>query len=463
MSLVAEVRNAIEMHALIEKGQRVLVGVSGGADSVALLYILHFLSQRLGFDLVVAHLHHGTRGDASDGDLRFVRELCWRLGVPCVGREVNVPALAKKSGRSLEMEAREVRHEFFAESCTARGADSVALAHTADDQAETFMLKLARGAGLRGLAGMNWNQPMHGMRVIRPMLNVSRAQIEQFLTHHRLIWREDASNADLRYKRNCVRHQVLPFLEEKLSPAMRQTLLRTMDVLRCEDEWMSEIAEGCLKKVSSVSGDILYGGPLALHPLAARRRVIMTWLHQNGVPSTVVNFDSVCRVDELLLSTAGSRSVQLTDQWRVMNQYGELRVMPLGCAGVQDCVLGLELTRVTARGFVADSARQIGEYPSCAAIDLEKLADRELVVRPLRDGDRMRPLGMRGTRKLQDILVDLKIPQEQRSRVAVVVCAGEIVWVPGYRISEDWKVCGSQSLALHLNLSLVYAKPMAKG
>jgi tRNA(Ile)-lysidine synthase len=250
----------------------VILGVSGGADSVGLLYILHFLSGQLGFQLAAAHLHHGTRAEASDADRAFVQQLCWSLGIPCFTREVDVPARAVMSRQSIEMEARTARHEFFSELVQSTQADAVVLAHTAGDQAETFLLKLARGAGLRGLSGMNWSQELEGFRVVRPMLGVNRSEIEGFLGRHGLNWREDASNSDLRFRRNCVRREVLPFLEEKLNPNMRQTLLRTMDLLREEDAWISEVAATCLKRVSSEAGDQLFGERLATEPAAARRR-----------------------------------------------------------------------------------------------------------------------------------------------------------------------------------------------
>lgn len=449
MNILSVIRTAIETHALIEKGQRVLVGVSGGADSVALLYALHFLSARLEFELVVAHLHHGTRGAASDADMRFVQSLCWRLGVPCFTREVDVPEYARQSGRSLEMEAREVRHSFFADTLKVQCADAVVLAHTADDQAETFLLKLARGAGLRGLAGMSAVQRIRGMRVVRPMLDVPRAEIEAFLNRHGLAWREDASNADPQFRRNRIRHEVLPFLEETLNPNIRQTLLRTMDVLREEDEWISELAASCLVSVSSSAGEVICGGRLAAYPAAARRRVIMTWLFQRGVPPAAVDFDCVRRVDELLLSKTGSRSVQITDRLRVLNQYGELRVSAVDAPEVE---VRLELIVKSAHGFIVDSASRIGAYPSCAAIDEAKVAGRKLTVRLIRAGDRMCPLGMSGSRKLQDILVDEKVPRELRRTLPVVVCEGEIVWLPGYRISENWKVHARHAAALHLTL-----------
>lgn len=465
MGIIGTIRDAIETQGLIEKNQRVIVGVSGGADSVALLYVLHFLSPRLGFQLAAAHLHHGTRGADSDADMQFVQDLCWRLGISCYTREVDVPKRAKRNRCSLEMEARAARHGFFADLLQRRHADAMVLAHTSDDQAETFLLKLARGAGMRGLAGMNASQMLHGFRVVRPMLGVSRSEIESFLNHHHLSWREDASNADPKFKRNVVRHELLPFLEEKLNPNMRQTLLRTMDLLRDEEVWLSSIAESYLKSVSSATGDLIFGDRLSVYPLAARRRVIVDWLLKNDVPAEVVDFERVRQVDELMQSQEGSRYIQIADSLRVVNQYGKLRVCQVrrsedeafeteldmgGVTWVPRC--GLELKVEAGQGFVKDVARSIGEYPATAAIDLKKVGDKKLRVRSIRAGDRMRPLGMQGSRKLQDILVDAKVPRELRRALPVVVCDDEIVWLPGYRISEDWKVCGRTAASWHLTL-----------
>ena len=181
MSIIRKIQLAIELDNLIKSGQHVLVGVSGGADSVALLNVLHFLSSKIGFKISVAHLHHGTRGAESDGDLQFVQEISRRLEIPFYGREIDVPKNARLSRRSLEMEARFARHAFFEDLGKAHNFDAIVLAHTADDQAENFLLKLTRGAGLRGLAGMSSSKKIDGLLIIRPMLSITRAEIEQFL------------------------------------------------------------------------------------------------------------------------------------------------------------------------------------------------------------------------------------------------------------------------------------------
>jgi tRNA(Ile)-lysidine synthase len=448
MSLISKIKSEIETHRLITAGQRIVIGVSGGADSVALLYALHYLSQPLHFEISVAHLHHGTRAEASDGDRQFVQELCWSLNLPCITQKIDVPALARQNSRSLEMEARIARHALFGEALQRTHAAAVALAHTADDQAETFLLKLGRGAGLRGLGGMSREQELDGIRVIRPMLDVARTEIESFLTRHKLTWREDASNTDPKYKRNCVRHEILPFLEEKLNPNIRQTLLRTMDILREEDEWVSSIANTYLKNVSSPDGEILFGEKLAPYPPAARRRIIMNWLLQNGVPAKAVDFERVQRIDQLLESQDGSRAIQLTDPLRVVNQYGNLIIKAHDNPPPQ-----FELTTQSGHGFAPDAAKKIGDYPSTATLNPEMVGDRPLVIRTIREGDRMQPLGMAGSRKLQDILVDEKVPRERRAQLPVVECNGEIVWLPGYRIAEAWKVPTRTSPSLHLTLT----------
>ncbi len=451
---------------MIEKGQHVLVGVSGGADSVALFYALHFLSKQIGFQFSVAHLHHGTRGAESDGDMQFVRELAQCLGVPCYSRIVDVPKRAKRTRRSLEMEARFARHSFFFDLVQRNRFNSVVLAHTADDQAETFLLKLGRGAGLRGLAGMSSVKKINGCLMVRPMLKITRPEIEDFLNSFGLVWREDASNKDMHYRRNRVRHEIIPCLEEKLNPKFCQSLLRTMDVLREEDDWISRIAESYLKSVSSPTGDVIFGDRLSIYPAAARRRVIMNWLLKNGVPSRYVDFEHINQVDDLLLHQDGSRYIQITDQARVVNQYGKLRVSQIKRSETFDFEAKLDIGGVTwvprcqvevkvvaACGIIKDTSINMGEYPACASIDFARADGKTLIVRSIRDGDRMRPLGMKGTRKLQDILVDEKVPRELRRDLPVVECDGEIVWLPGYRISEDWKVRGRQGSSIQITMT----------
>lgn len=448
-TLPETIREAIECHTLIPDGAKVVAGVSGGADSVALLRALH----QLGISCTVAHLNHQLRGDASDADERFVRELAGELGLPIVVGATDVKHLAESSHLSVEMAARRARHDFFAEF-----RDSVvALAHHADDQVETFILKLARGAGTEGLGGMPFSQKIGQIRLIRPMLNIPRTEILGWLQENGFGWREDASNADETFLRNKVRHTILPLLEKELNPNIRATILRTMDILRQEDGWMDSIiadetrqeryfpAENYLR---FASGRL----PIAGSHVAARRRGIRKWLFDQGVEE--VGFDAVEKILKQMDAAEGTTTFELNNRQRVVVEYGIPRFENVGQAsppgaGRQGCLPRFRLTTEGGSGWRKDHGRGAGILPAEASFSAEKVGDSPIEVRGWKPGDRIAPLGMDGHRKLQDIFTDQKIPLAQRPRIPVVVCRGEVIWVPGYRTARGWEVEGKNGKAIH--------------
>jgi tRNA(Ile)-lysidine synthase len=405
MDIIEKVKAVIERGGLIPAGATVIVGVSGGADSVALLHILH----RLGYPLIAAHLNHSIRGADADGDEAFVKSLCKKLGVDCVTQKTDVPALAKQKGISLEMAAREARHEFFRSLKPQASSLLIALAHHADDQLETFFLRAARGTGPSGLGGMRSFQTLDGLTLIRPMLGIRRPEIIQWLEKEGIEWREDATNTDESIARNAVRRQILPVLG-KLNDRSAENILRTMEILRDEED----------------------------HPeRAARRREIRDWLIEQGVTP---DFNSIERVIEFSTETSGSRSLDL-EGLRIVNEYGVIKVGQASSLSGQPG----RLSHIKMEEGIG-----ILRGPWCASVSLAKVAGRELIVRTARPGDRMEPYGMEGSKKLQDIFIDLKIPKAQREQWPVVECGGEIIWLPGYRIARGWELFSSTEPAMHL-------------
>jgi tRNA(Ile)-lysidine synthase len=427
VNFVETIREAIDRHNLIPDATRVVVGVSGGADSVALLRALHVL----GFSVTVAHLNHQLRGPEADADEQFVRELAEQLGFPVTCKCVDVKQLATENGLSTEMAARRARHGLFAEFDNA----VIALAHTADDQAETFILKLARGAGPDGLSGMPFFQRLNNLRIIRPMLDLPRSAIIQWLEENGFEWREDTSNRDEIFLRNRVRHTVLPLLERELNPNLRNTILRTMDVLREENEWMdSLLMEKSLEDLPAL-------------PLAARRRVLRRWLIEHG--ASKVDFDAVEKILSLVSAGEGTTFFELNDRQRVVIEYGKLR---FEAHPPQQATSDWMITIEPGTGWHKDHGKGVGSLPAAASFDAAKIGDSPIEVRGWEPGDRIAPRGMKGSCKLQDILTDQKIPQAQRSLIPVVVCRGEIIWIPGYRTARGWEVQGADGKAIHVRI-----------
>ena len=384
MMFIQQLRRSLRTLGIPARTKRMLVAVSGGADSVALLVGLQRVAPGLGIQLRVAHLHHGLRGAEADADARFVRALAKRLKILCVTGRADVRALARKEKISIEMAARAARYAFLADAARRwgrrGGAAAIATAHTMNDQAETVLLRLARGAGLRGLAGIPPERLEGEVRVVRPLLGVRRAAIEVFLKEAGQAWREDSSNDDRAMLRNRVRHEVLPLLAARLNPRIVETLARTAEILRGENE-------------SRV------GASLATPAGADKRRPYKM----------------------------GSITVRVP---------GETRVPELG-VGVETC---------EGRKVIRERGKAVGALPARASIAWARLGRRKLVVRSWRAGDRMAPLGMAGSKKLQDVFVDAKVPAARRGRVPVFACGGEIVWIPGYRVARGWEIRGGERI-----------------
>ena len=462
--MMPTLRKTLQRHGLIPPGCHVLLGVSGGADSVALLYALHSLRPAQNFALTAAHLHHDLRGAEADADAEFVQALAWRLGVPCVVERVAVAEQARRDGVSVEMAGRTARYDFFAKVAAAVGADRVATAHHADDQVETLLMRLLRGSSLQGLGGMAYESQLAGLPIIRPLLDLQHADAVAFLKAHRLAWREDATNADPSLLRNRVRLELLPFLESRFQPSVRQALRRTASVVREDQAWLDQLVRPWMTTTRRADGG-LARRPWQRLPRAARRRILLSWLRDRGVPVERLDYDLVERVEQW---TEASRAAPLTlpGQLRLTRTATAFELRPVSApeaapfsfevpmpGQVERSDLGLVVQTRLAKGF--ERARPVRPGPGrfSACLSEAKRAGETLLVRSRRPGDRMKPFGVPGTVKLQDVLVDLKVPRAQRDRLPVVTCRGEIVWVPGYRIARDWAVPSAQARSVCIELA----------
>lgn len=454
--MLQQVRTTIREHALFVKDEHLLLAVSGGPDSVALTLVLSHLAPQYRLRLTLAHLHHGIRGQSADKDAAFVQALAQRLGLPCVRGRTDVPALARKERISIEMAARTARHAFLRRIARRVDAQRVALGHTSDDQAETILLRLLRGAGPDGLAGIRYSSTVNGMLLVRPLLDVSRTRILRFLERRHASWREDESNRDTAILRNRVRHELLPLLEQRYNPQVRDTLRRSAEILAIENQCLSELAAHAYDQAHPhpAPGPTIRVLPLADWPRAIRRRALRAWLTANAVPAQAITHTTIRHLEDLIDRDRGGRCVQTAGGWRITHRYDELhlaRAEPTDCPRAARRALnlpgetllpelGLRIHTKFGPGLIKHAPTGIGTFPARATLTRGRRKRHKLFVRTRQPGDRFAPLGLRGTRKLQDILVDLKVPREQRDRVPVFECAGSIVWIPGYTIARDWKV-----------------------
>lgn len=442
------------------EGARLLVGVSGGADSVALLYALHEWARRHPLRLVVAHLNHGIRGRAADRDEEAVRRVARTLNLPFICERVDVPALAKRTKQSLEMAARQARYEFFARVARQQKACAVAVAHTADDVAETLLLRLVRGAGLEGLRGIAPVGVVNGVRVVRPMLKVTRSEIEAFLKAHAIPWRNDETNRDPAILRNRIRHVLLPLLKKDFQPAIYSVLERTAVILRDEDAVLGPMVQRALKRALQ-SDETLSVRSVKRLAIGLRRRVLREWLRGLGLPEAHIHFDLVERVQVAL---EGTGRVSLAAGWSAASDGASLRVtkatrrappqrtqvVPLVVPGRVEWN-GVVVSTKRGRGILYPPRAALGSVPAEATVRIPRGTEK-LTVRGVWAGARIAPLGMTGSVKLQDLFVDQKVPRDQRRLIPLITCGKTVVWLPGYRVAREWAVPNSNAPCLRISI-----------
>ncbi len=445
-----------------------LVAVSGGADSVALLVVLAALAPRARARLAgLVHVHHGLRGPEADADAAFCEQLAAAAEIPFDRVDVDVAAESARRRWSLERTGHALRHAAFRLVARRRHATRIALGHTLDDQAETVVLRFLRGAGTRGLAGM-W--PSQGS-LIRPMLEVRRTDVEHYLSERGLRWRDDASNMDRGIPRNRVRHEVLPALIAVAGPRLPERLARQADAWRDDERWLSACAAVELPSVLMPHGDrgwLLDLPRLDAVPPMLRRRVRLAALEQM-LPRgrvTLALVEGLARLETM----RGDRRVRLgpLTVWRQGTQLRlvagaaasaspepagfETRVLAVPgsvAIGVQDLRIDASVLRRDA--WEADAGRE--QDGACVALDAERTGG-VLVVRARRPGDRMRPRGAAGSQKIQDLMVNRKVPRQDRGHVPIVTTQqGQIAWVVGLAVGEDFAVQPQTTAVLLLQVT----------
>ena len=455
--ITARVLQTIRKNNMISSGDAVIVGASGGIDSTALLLMLKTFEKELGIKLYAAHLNHMIRGKESNRDEAFTKKLAKKLAIPVIAESFDVPAFAKSKKLNLEDAARRVRYEFFDRAAARVGANKIAVAHTADDNIETFLMRLIRGTGLKGLEGI---PPVRG-RIIRPLIDIQRSELEAYLKNKGIKARLDSSNLDTDYLRNSVRHKLIPMLSG-YNKNIKEGLLRTIRSMRVDYSFIEEMArrsyESLKKKVGgAVTIDV--GGLDSLHPSlkAGVMRLAIQDVKKDLVDVSYVNVE-----DALKLTTKKSAGIDIAGAYievkRGRMTFSSSRPKANATKGF------LYKLEVPGEVLIKESGIVIGadeqdiadvrgikkKDPYRAFMDRDKICG-PLMVRSRRPGDYFSPLGMKGRKKLQDVFVDEKLDIDERDKVPVVDDGEKIIWVAGYRISEKVKVDRNTRRVVELN------------
>jgi tRNA(Ile)-lysidine synthase len=455
----------------LDREKPLVVGVSGGVDSLALLDGLH----RLGYPVIAVHLDHGLRHESRE-DARYVQQMAQRWNLPFVGRRVDVRKAASEEGQSIEEAARHARYRFLFEQAREFAAQAVAVAHHADDQVETVLMHFLRGAGLPGLSGMAYRTVLpiwdEAIPLVRPLLSHWRADIEDYLMSRQIRAREDATNWDETYFRNRLRHSLIPELET-YNPQIRAVLWRMADVLMTEDAFLSSLAEGAWQRclVEESSGRIAFDLEAFLKlPAALQRRILRHAVQFLRPENRNLGFEAIERGLKVIRDQTQKGETDLAARLNLTIVGGQIVIKtwasdlpewdsPLLPTADISAELGSQDELILENGWqlvshlrseIPDDRPWISSDPNQVWLDADRLTF-PLVVRGRRPGDRWRPLGLKsGTQKLQDFFINEKLPEHLRDRWPLVCSGDEIIWIVGYRPSEEVKITSSTARILHL-------------
>jgi tRNA(Ile)-lysidine synthase len=459
-AMLNQVRKTIDTYSMLMRGDHLVVAVSGGPDSVALLHILALLANEFQLRLTTVHLNHALREAEADGEEAFVRCLSAGMGIACVCKKVDIRALQRRSRRSLEEIGREERYRFLRETAEQCGAVKIAVGHQRDDQAETVLLHLLRGSGMEGLRGI---LPVRDGRIIRPLLEVGRAEILEFLRSEGISYRSDSSNESVLFLRNRIRNELIPELAFRYNPQLIKGLCRMAGIIRREDDYLRDVVRQIFGRWGIVPGfnDVTF--PLtdfrALHE-AIQGRIIKCLLEGAAPSRNGIGFRHIEAVLVLARRTDGRR-VSLDLPFRIcverdrdvlrIRKTGEQRVEKRGPEKITtfrfeykvDIPATIHLSEIdkTVRLEWVEKPKllEMKDRPGTAFMDYECMI-LPLILRNMRPGDRVEPLGTGGTKKLKEYFIDRKIAASRRSEIPLLVDAGSIVWIAGERISERVRV-----------------------
>lgn len=480
--MLPTVERTITENDLIHAGDIVLVGVSGGPDSVALFHCLLRLRGKLDFEIAVCHLNHHIRGKESDEDARFTRNLVKKFGIRFFSGNASI-VKKKRSGKgSVEEIARNERYKFYCRTARKCGAGKMALGHTSDDNVETFLINLLRGSGLKGLSGIPVKRAEGDLEIIRPLLDVSKSQILEYLKKEGLRYRIDSTNRDVSYTRNRIRLRLLPYLRRNYNPKIDEVIQNTSRYLRYFADYMRdeliEITDSIVRKLDN-GFSMSLTDYMSLHPslrsllirelfetffgIAANEELlaqVRSLTQQKGryrvtLPNKVTGF---LEYETLRFTRGRSRKVAglvrrvpipsntILPEWNL--------AIETSLHKAEDLRKGFQAVKKEAMGRIwhkiaSGNAVTITEY-----LDADLVGADELTFRPKRPGDKYRPLGKGGTHTLKKLFIDEKVPISLRERVPVVVASGRIIYVPGYRVSDDVRIVENTCRVMKLNMTI---------
>lgn len=472
--LLQKIIHTIESGELLHPFDTVLAGVSGGPDSICLLDVLAVLSRRMSLRIGVAHLNHNLRLDEADRDAAFVRSMAAKYGLSYYEKKIDIRNAAKKAQISIEEAGRHHRHAFFHEIASTQGFSKIALGHHRDDNAELFLINLLRGSGPAGLSGM----PPVRNNLVRPLIHLDRNEIMDYLAENQLAYRDDASNADPAYLRNRIRHELLPLLKQHYNPRIEQTLNRTAEILRSEQNWQAALVDSSLEQFTTVSNE--RERMFRIADLKGLHKALLRRMLRESIRQIKGNLRSIshAQVESAIGLIHQNRSraridlpariqiVKDDDKFIIRREPDRLRASrPFPPPPVYRYALDLE--NLPVHLWIPEIQKTIilsrwsgGSFPDLhdtagkgrVFFDLDRIRP-PLTARNPEPGDRFIPLGMKGSQKIKDFFINNHIPRPERPYHPVIESRRGIIWLAGQRVSETVKVTPETRRILQAQIS----------
>ncbi|QUI20821.1 tRNA lysidine(34) synthetase TilS [Vallitalea pronyensis] len=455
--MVEKVLSTIKKWDMVHEGDTVIIGVSGGMDSMCLLHIFDQLKDQLGISICVVHVHHGIRADAGE-DVTLVEKTCEHLAIPCHVSYFDVKKLAKSYKLSLEEMGRKIRYDVFEQQRLRVKNGKIAIGHHINDQAETVIMHLMRGTGLKGIGGI---PPVRDF-IIRPFIDCTREEIEHYCHEHQIAYRDDYTNALNVYTRNKIRHTVIPYVEEQFNKNFVQHMVNTAHIARSEDDYihgivLEKMEQVITRKDNSYTIDLDAFNALNL---VIRRRIIRQVLHQLGSLKNI-EYKHIEQILQLAHKEV-SKKIQLPKGIVAKKAYSSIIMSVLGenktKAFEKDVHLNTKTYIEALDSYVEVRLLEaqkdnIPKNLYTKWFDYDKIK-YNLKVRNRRQGDAIVIRGIDGQKKLKKYFIDAKIPREERDKIPLLVDGSQIIWIIGHRISEHYKVTASTKKILEVKYYL---------
>jgi tRNA(Ile)-lysidine synthase len=462
-AIVNKVISATTRHAMLSHGDRILIGLSGGPDSVCLLHILMILRGKYNLDLHALYIDHGLRPGETDREVEFCRKICEQHGTPFITKSIDVKSHAKTGKLNIQEAARQLRDRIYEETSSEINANKIALGHTADDQAETLLMHLFRGSGTSGLAGI----PPVRKNIIRPLIEVERKEIERFLDSEGINFITDSSNTKKDYMRNRVRLSLIPMLRE-FNPDITGTLSKTAAIFRDEERYFEILVTKTLMKLISRKTEARI--ELFLVPFEIMDKVIMRRVLRRAIDETRslrgITFIHIEGMINLIKSGSPGDRLYLPGGIRVIKDYSTLILTSEAPQILNPCTLNIPGETILKEAGILIKASEadirqpdaIGEtqgiWKSVGSFDAD-IPHFPLMARPRKNGDVFYPLGFGKRKKLQDFFVDQKVPRDERNRIPLIVSGDDIIWIVGYRADDRFKVTEKTTRVVKLEVKKV--------